>query len=36
MPFLFYWPFIIASGMFSVAAESLAPKPHKEEPGRED
>jgi len=35
MPFLFYLPFIIATGMFSVATESLStgskPQPEKRE-----
>ena len=35
MPFLFYLPFIIASGMFSMATESFAEKPEKEKPKRE-
>jgi hypothetical protein len=35
MPFLFYLPFIIASGMFSMATEGLAGKPEKEKPKRE-
>jgi hypothetical protein len=35
MPFLFYLPFIIASGMFSMATESLAAKPEKEQQKRD-
>jgi hypothetical protein len=32
MPFLFYLPFIIATGMFSVASESLSSTTRKPQP----
>jgi hypothetical protein len=32
MPFLFYLPFIIATGMFTVATESLSPAAGKSQP----
>jgi hypothetical protein len=34
MPFFFYLPFIIASGMFSVATDSLQAKPKNDEAKR--
>jgi hypothetical protein len=36
MPFLFYLPFIIATGMFSVATESLAAPARKAQPEKRE